>query len=173
MAPGTLAYAWLGYAGREAAAGNAAAIRYGLIGLALLAAIAFLLRLVRRLRSEEAPRRIEVNELASRLKGSSSLIVIDVRGPDEFAGPLGHIAGAKNLPVGELALRLHQLTACKTRLSSLCVKRISAQRLRPHCSAIQDSPMSACCVAAWNSGTGAVCRSKAGCRQTNHERDPM
>ncbi len=29
MAPGTLAYAWLGYAGREAAAGNAAAIRYG------------------------------------------------------------------------------------------------------------------------------------------------
>jgi uncharacterized membrane protein YdjX (TVP38/TMEM64 family) len=58
MAPGTLAYAWLGYAGREAAAGNAAAIRYGLIGLALLAAIAFLPRLVRRLRSEEAPRRI-------------------------------------------------------------------------------------------------------------------
>jgi uncharacterized membrane protein YdjX (TVP38/TMEM64 family) len=41
MAPGTLAYAWLGHAGREAAAGNAAAIRYGLIGLALLAAIAF------------------------------------------------------------------------------------------------------------------------------------
>jgi uncharacterized membrane protein YdjX (TVP38/TMEM64 family) len=52
MAPGTLAYTWLGYAGREAAAGNAAAIRYGLIGLALLAAIAFLPRLVRRLRSE-------------------------------------------------------------------------------------------------------------------------
>lgn len=41
MVPGTLAYTWLGYAGREAAAGNAAAIRYGLIGLALLAAIAF------------------------------------------------------------------------------------------------------------------------------------
>ena len=47
MAPGTLAYAWLGYAGREAVAGNAAAIRYGLIGLALLAAIAFLPRLMR------------------------------------------------------------------------------------------------------------------------------
>ena len=51
MAPGTLAYTWLGYAGREAAAENPAAIRYGLIGLALLAAIAFLPRLVRRLRS--------------------------------------------------------------------------------------------------------------------------
>ena len=30
MAPGTLAYTWLGYAGREAIAGNDAAIRYGL-----------------------------------------------------------------------------------------------------------------------------------------------
>jgi rhodanese-related sulfurtransferase len=58
---------------------------------------------------------IEVNELASRIEGSSGIVVIDVRGPDEFAGPLGHIAGAKNLPVGELALRLHELTAWKDR----------------------------------------------------------
>lgn len=50
MAPGTVAYTWLGHAGREAALGNTAAIRYGLIALALLAAIAFLPRLVRRLR---------------------------------------------------------------------------------------------------------------------------
>jgi len=50
MVPGTLAYTWLGHAGREAAAGNMAAIRYGLIALALLAAIAFLPRLLRRLR---------------------------------------------------------------------------------------------------------------------------
>ena len=50
----------------------------------------------------EAPRWIEVDELASRLKGSSGIVVIDVRGPDEFTGPLGHIAGASNLPVGEL-----------------------------------------------------------------------
>ena len=42
MAPGTLAYAWLGYAGREALADNATAIHYGLIALALLAAIALL-----------------------------------------------------------------------------------------------------------------------------------
>jgi len=52
MVPGTLAFAWLGFAGREAAAGNATAIRYGLIALALLAAIAFLPRLVRRLRGD-------------------------------------------------------------------------------------------------------------------------
>jgi uncharacterized membrane protein YdjX (TVP38/TMEM64 family) len=55
MAPGTLAYTWLGYAGREAAAENPAAIRYGLIGLALLAAIAFLPRLVRRSERKRRP----------------------------------------------------------------------------------------------------------------------
>jgi uncharacterized membrane protein YdjX (TVP38/TMEM64 family) len=56
MAPGTLAYAWLGYAGREAIAGNESAIRYGLIALALLAAVAFLPRLIRRLCGEESLR---------------------------------------------------------------------------------------------------------------------
>ena len=75
----------------EAIAGNDAAIRYGLIGLALLAAVAFLPRLVRRLRSEETLRWIEVDELAARLKDADGIAVIDVRGPDEFAGPLGHI----------------------------------------------------------------------------------
>lgn len=52
MVPGTLAFAWLGYAGREAAAGNETAMRYALLALGLLAAIAFLPRLVRRLRGE-------------------------------------------------------------------------------------------------------------------------
>ena len=50
MAPGALAFAWLGYAGREAATGNANAIRYGLYALALLAALAFLPGLASRLR---------------------------------------------------------------------------------------------------------------------------
>ena len=32
-----------------------------------------------------------------------------MRGPDEFAGPLGHIREARNLPLGELPQRLHEL----------------------------------------------------------------
>jgi uncharacterized membrane protein YdjX (TVP38/TMEM64 family) len=56
MLPGTLAFTWLAYAGREALAGHDAAIRYGLIALALLAAIAFLPRLFRRLRTARADR---------------------------------------------------------------------------------------------------------------------
>src|ERR1700730_7228360 len=37
MAPGTVAYTWLGYAGRTALSGEADAIRYGLLALGLLA----------------------------------------------------------------------------------------------------------------------------------------
>src|SRR3990172_11684479 len=69
MAPGTLAYTWLGYAGREALAGDEAAIRYGPIALALLAAIVFLPRLIRRLRGGGLPRWIEGDDLADRLQG--------------------------------------------------------------------------------------------------------
>lgn len=115
MVPGTVAYTWLGHAGREAAAGNPAAIRYGLLALALLAAIAFLPRLVRRLLGQGEPQWIEVDELASRLGASPGIAVIDVRGPDEFTGPLGHIADASNMPVGELPRRLMEISAGKDR----------------------------------------------------------
>src|SRR5262249_29678480 len=50
MAPGTIAYTWLGHAGREALAGETEAVRYGLLALGLLAAIAVLPRLIGRLR---------------------------------------------------------------------------------------------------------------------------
>jgi uncharacterized membrane protein YdjX (TVP38/TMEM64 family)/rhodanese-related sulfurtransferase len=112
MAPGALAYTWLGFAGREAAAGNAAAIRYGLVALALVAAVAFLARLVHRLRGHGVVQWIEVDGLAGRLK-KGGVIVIDVRGPDEFSGPLGHIAGARNLAVGELPNRLAEIEPVK------------------------------------------------------------
>ena len=113
MAPGAVAYTYLGYAGREALAGNEAAIRYGLIALALLAVVAFLPRLVRRLRRDGALRWIEPDDLVRRLKDGSGIAVIDVRGRDEFAGPLGHIGTALNLPVGELPSRLIEINAPK------------------------------------------------------------
>ena len=50
MAPGAIAYTWLGYAGRDAAAGNMQAVRYGLLGLGALAAVALLPRLIASLR---------------------------------------------------------------------------------------------------------------------------
>jgi uncharacterized membrane protein YdjX (TVP38/TMEM64 family)/rhodanese-related sulfurtransferase len=109
MIPGTLAYTWLGYAGREAIAGNVAAIRYGLMGLGLLAAVAFVPRLLQRFKNERPVCWIEVGELVPRLHAAGTIAVIDVRGPDEFAGPLGHIANARNVPLPELPARVAEL----------------------------------------------------------------
>ena len=50
MLPGTVAYTWLGYTGREAAAGNEGIIRHALLALGLIAIVAFLPRFVRRFR---------------------------------------------------------------------------------------------------------------------------
>jgi uncharacterized membrane protein YdjX (TVP38/TMEM64 family) len=50
MLPGAAAYTYLGYAGREAIAGGERMIQKGLLALALLGAVAFLPRMVKRLR---------------------------------------------------------------------------------------------------------------------------
>jgi rhodanese-related sulfurtransferase len=107
MVPGAVAYTWLGYAGRGALSGEANAVRYGLLALGLLAAIAVLPRLISRLRGSFAW--IEPNELKRRLDRGEAVAVIDVRGTDEFTGPLGHIATARNIPVTELDSRLAEL----------------------------------------------------------------
>src|SRR6266404_4888713 len=107
MAPGAVAYTWLGHAGRGALSGEASAVRYGLLGLGLLAAIAVLPRLIGRLRGSFAW--IEANELKHRLDQGHAVAVIDVREPDEFIGALGHIATARNIPVAGLNGRLAEL----------------------------------------------------------------
>jgi rhodanese-related sulfurtransferase len=111
MVPGALAYTWLGYAGREAMAGDDAALRYGLMGLGLLAAVAFASRLLRRFKTGGTLRWIEVEELAPRLAAPGAIAVIDVRGPDELAGLLSHITGARNVPLAELQRRMTELTS--------------------------------------------------------------
>ena len=56
-----------------------------------------------------------MDELPNRLKVTPGIAVIDVRGPDEFTGPLGHIADASNMPMGELPKRLVEIDAPKDR----------------------------------------------------------
>ena len=51
MAPSTVAYTWIGHAGRQAIAGDTENIRYALIALGLIAAMLLLPRLIKRLRS--------------------------------------------------------------------------------------------------------------------------
>ena len=110
MAPGAIAYTYLGYAGREAAAGSSGAIRTGFIALALLATVAFLPRLVRRAKGQ---RFTEAVTLKRRLESGEAVALIDVRTPEEFRGPLGHIAGARNIPITELSAKIPELTAIK------------------------------------------------------------
>ena len=107
MAPGAVAYTWLGYAGRGALAGQTDAIRYGLLALGLLAAIAVLPRLIGRLRRPFAW--IESGDLKRQVDGGEAVTIIDVRGADEFTGSLGHIASARNIPVAALSARLSEL----------------------------------------------------------------
>ncbi len=106
MLPGAIAYTYLGYAGREAVAGGEAAIQKGLLALALLAAVAFLPRIISRLRQPA----IDVDTLHQHLAGTEAPLVLDVRNGDEFHGEQGHIAGAINIPLDELSERLSELT---------------------------------------------------------------
>lgn len=107
MLPSAVAYTYLGYAGREAIAGGEGLIRKGLIALALLAAVAFLPRLVARLR--ERPW-LQVEDLKERLATGEGLL-LDVRTIADFYGEQGHIRGALNLPLEDLAGRLEELGA--------------------------------------------------------------
>jgi uncharacterized membrane protein YdjX (TVP38/TMEM64 family)/rhodanese-related sulfurtransferase len=107
MAPGAVAYTWLGHAGRGALIGEADTVRYGLLALGLLAAIALLPRLIGRIRGSFTW--MEAEELKRRIDGGEAVTIIDVRGPDEFTGPLGHIAAARNIPVAEIDNRLAEL----------------------------------------------------------------
>ena len=49
MAPGAVAYSWVGYAGRQAMLGDEATIQYGMIAIGIFAAIIFVPRLIKRL----------------------------------------------------------------------------------------------------------------------------
>lgn len=52
MAPGALAYAWVGHAGAEVIAGGRGAIQAALLALGLIVAVAFLPRFVRRIKAD-------------------------------------------------------------------------------------------------------------------------
>ena len=113
MAPGALAYTYLGYAGREAASGQAGVIGKALLALALLAAVAFLARVVRRVKGRRFTDRAT---LKRRLESGEEVALMDVRTAEEFQGPLGHLAGARNIPIAELSAKILELTEIRQKL---------------------------------------------------------
>ena len=62
----------------------------------------------------------EAEDLAREI-GRGAVTVLDVRGADEFTGPLGHIPGALNIPVAEIDGRLDELRSSATkRIAVVC-----------------------------------------------------
>ena len=109
MLPGAIAYTYLGYVGREAVAGDADVnrmIQLGTIAFALLGVVAFIPRLVARLRRGPM---LEVTDLKQYLDDKRDMLVLDVRDIDEFFGEQGHLAGVKHIPLRELAGRTTEL----------------------------------------------------------------
>lgn len=88
--------------------------------------LAGLTRLFRKAPAE--PRWIEVAVLRDALAGPRAPLVIDVRGTDEFGGPLGHIEGGSNIPLPELAGRYGELARAGRPIVCVCLtdKRSSA-----------------------------------------------
>ncbi len=108
MLPGAIVYTYLGYAGREALAGSEGLLQKGFIALSLLGALAFLPRLIARLRARPM---LGVEELKRRVAGQQDVLVLDVRTAADFVGEQGHIAGATNIPLEALEARLDEMTA--------------------------------------------------------------
>ena|SRR5215467_5992406 len=84
-------------------------------------------------RAPPTPSWIEPAALAARIERDDALLILDVRGADEFTGPLGHINDATNMPLIELPAHLPDLVGenrpvvvvCKTdRRSSLAAQQL-------------------------------------------------
>jgi uncharacterized membrane protein YdjX (TVP38/TMEM64 family)/rhodanese-related sulfurtransferase len=126
MLPGAIAYTYLGYAGREAVAGGAGMIQKGLLALALLAVVAFIPRLIGRLRRQPM---LAVEELKRRLDRRDKILLLDVRPAEDFSGDQHHIPGSINIPLNELDRRLAEIVQFQHRpVVTICrTHRLSAK----------------------------------------------
>ena len=133
MLPGAIAYTYLGYAGREAIAGGDDMIQKILLAISLLAVVAFIPRLIGRLRQKPM---LMIDELKQRLEKQPDLLLLDVRGAEDFVGEQGHIDGAVNVPLEELEKQVPQfseyqerpiVTICRTDRRSNQAARILAR----------------------------------------------
>jgi len=112
MLPGALAYTYLGYIGKEAATGGEDLIQKAMLALALLAIVAFIPRLINKLRKVDM---IDISELKSQLDNEEDMLLLDVRSAADFTGEQGHIAQATLLPLEELKQRIDDIRNFKSK----------------------------------------------------------
>ena len=63
---------------------------------------------------------LEPAELAALLKSKTPPVIVDVRGPGEFSGPVGHIASARNIPLNQFPNHIAKLVAEPRDLVLVC-----------------------------------------------------
>ena len=68
----------------------------------------------------EAVAWLETDELSALLNSPSPPLVIDVRGPAEFTGPLGHIDEAQNIPLDQIPAHTADLLGEQRPLVLVC-----------------------------------------------------
>ena len=106
MAPGAVAYTYMGFAGRELIAGGEGLIQKALLAIGLVALAVFLPGFIRRLRQNQM---LDVRDLNERLLSGQDMLILDVRSRDEFMGEQGHIPQSLNIPLPELDTRIDEL----------------------------------------------------------------
>ncbi len=157
MLPGALAFTYLGYAGREIAAGGEDIVQKILLALALMATLLFMPRFIKRLRKSpdaNLPAKIvNVIDLKQRLDEGQDIFLLDVRGSDEYHGPLGHIVGAKQIALSDLDQRLDEIRGFTNMpIAVLCrTDKRSAQAIRQlHQAGLHDLLLVQGGMVAWN-----------------------
>jgi|SRR5215813_10993650 len=71
-------------------------------------------------RAPAAPSWVEPAALARCLGQDSAPLIIDVRRPEEFTGPLGHLREAVNMPLNELSAHLPDLVRDNRPVAVVC-----------------------------------------------------
>jgi rhodanese-related sulfurtransferase len=67
------------------------------------------------------PTWVEVGGLRERMGSAAPPLILDVRGIDEFDGPLGHIEGARNIPLPALAAQIEELARSTAPIVCVCL----------------------------------------------------
>ena len=81
--------------------------------------IAFLSRLFRRPRAGE-PAWIDAADLQRRIASGDAVVLVDVRQPEEFTSPPGHLPDAINVPLGDLPAWTADLAARRQAVVLVC-----------------------------------------------------
>jgi len=64
---------------------------------------------------------VEADDLRRRLARGETPVIVDVREPDEFDGPLGHIPGARNIPLAQVPMQRDELAASGDAIVFVCL----------------------------------------------------